>query len=1040
MARAQLRPDLSLSASRLVAAVCGLAALFAGGRIIISIAAPDVLDAWRLTVGMTLMAAAVGSCLLRAIQIRRDRWAWTAIGAGIVSFVVGSVVARVYGAADAAPAAAHIGWLGFYACLYGGLVVMARSALRPFPWSHLLDAVAATLVGVGALVALVAAVGPGSYRPVEAALGVAYPALDLLLAGLVLWISNAGEVPHRRDWHWLLVALIVLGLADALLFVMAVLDALSFGALYTVFYPLAIAVLGFAAWAPSPPQIALRPRSIASLRIPLGTGAVALAVIGYGAAGLVAPISLVLAVVGLVLVCVRGAYAYRELTQLQLARRFERGFQDAGIGMAFVDPQGRWVRVNAALAAVMGTTPEQLHGAAVTASFDPPSARVVSVVQAQLRGGRPRVDPTPLTVVRRDGTLRHVLVAGDVVTEEDGRQLFLQIHDLTTERRAERFAEVLVDLSRRALSEVDVDHFIAELTESVAHALGADLVAAVIVGDGGSRVIAPPLALTAEQREGLAAADDPICASLERRDSVHWHDLLDDDGPTVDALISAGLESAMILPLAPAVGPPAALVVGRRVARSAEPADEARFLRSVANLVTVALERGRREERSRHHALHDPLTGLANRTLLGAHVDHALKAVSRESEVVGALLLDLDRFKDVNDTLGHEAGDRLLLAVAERLTEASRASDLVARLGGDEFVVVTRAASLEELEAMAQRLLGTLAAPFHLEDADQYVGASIGIAVAADGDATAEVLLRDADVAMYRAKSAGGGSHAVFDADLRAELLVRVHTERALRHAVDRGQLRLVLQPQIPLAGNGPVSFEALVRWERPGIGLVAPGEFVHVAEDTGLIVPVGTWVLRESLRWMANTAASVGVVPTVSVNVSARQLTSALPDIVASALRDTNVPPQSLCLELTESMLIDQPSAAPVIARLRGLGVRLSLDDFGTGWSSLASLRRHPVDELKLDRSMIESLGKDAASTAVTRAAVDMARALGISVVAEGIERQEQLAAVINLGCEIGQGFLFARPLSPHDAADFLRDESWRATVLGAATDATAA
>jgi diguanylate cyclase (GGDEF)-like protein/PAS domain S-box-containing protein len=1032
--------DVPAAGLWLIALLAGGTATFLLGRITLALTGSGAgASAWHAAGFVTLAGCAAGSCLLRAATIRRDRIAWIAIAAGIASFTAGSAISRLAGTPEAAPAGAHVAWLAFYLCTYIALIAMARSALQPFPWSHLLDGAAAMVVGIAGLIALVEAVGPGDYRPVEAALGVAYLALDLLLVGFVRWIANATDRHQRDAWQWILTPLLMLAVADALLFAMALLGALSFTAPYTVLYPVALATLGIAAWRPVPIRGTLRPRSLASLPIPLLTGALALGLIGYGAAGFVAAAPLALAAVGLAIVSARGVLAYRELATMQLGRQFERGFQDAGIGMAFVDAHARWVRVNHALATVLGATPDALHGQPIAASLDPASGRLISTLQRQLQGGRPRVDPTELTVVRPDGASRQVLVAGDVVTESDAPQLFLQVQDLTNERRAERFAEVLVDLSRRALSEVDVDQFLGELTGTVAHAVGADVVAALIVGDGGGRVVAPADALTADQREGLAAADDPICAALETGTPVHWHDLLDDRGPTVDALLAAGMESATVLPLAPGIGPPAALIVGRRVARSAEPVDEARFLHSVANLVTVALERGRREERSRHHALHDPLTGLANRTLLSAHVAHALRAVGRGEALVGALLLDVDRFKDVNDTLGHEAGDRLLLAVAERLTAASRSSDLVARLGGDEFVIVTTARSLDELEAMAERIQATLAEPFQIDDADQYVGASIGIAVAQDPGATADILLRDADVAMYRAKSAGGGGHAVFDAELRAELVTRVNTERALRHAADRGQLRLALQPQIPLDGAGPVSFEALVRWDRPGVGLVAPGDFVHVAEDTGLIVPVGTWVLRETLRWAGATAATTGAVPGVSVNVSARQLTAALPDIVASALRDTGVPAEALCLELTESMLIDQPAAAPVIARLRRLGVRLSLDDFGTGWSSLASLRRHPVDELKLDRTMIETLGKDVASTAITRAAVDMARALGISVVAEGIERPEQLAAVAALGCEIGQGFYFARPLTPDAATAYLHTGSWH-ELLGAAARPSAA
>jgi diguanylate cyclase (GGDEF)-like protein len=443
--------------------------------------------------------------------------------------------------------------------------------------------------------------------------------------------------------------------------------------------------------------------------------------------------------------------------------------------------------------------------------------------------------------------------------------------------------------------------------------------------------------------------------------------------------------------------------------------------------MTAALDRSRREALSHHEALHDGLTGLANRTLLNAHVGHAIEVARRDGTSVGAVLVDLDRFKNINDTLGHHAGDGLLVQVAARLIAETRGGDLVARLGGDEFVVVfDRMASTDEIELLADRLIESFELPFQLDGRELFVSASAGISLSGGADATAETLLRDADVAMYRAKAAGGSQHSVFDAELRAELVARVDTERDLRHAVDRGELRIALQPQVHLDGRREVSFEALVRWARPGVGLMGPGSFVQVAEDTGLIVPLGTWVLQESLRWVAATQDVNGEHPVVSVNLSGRQLTADLPSIVRAALADTGLTAQHLCLELTETMLIADGQATEVLAELRAMGVRLALDDFGTGWSSLAALQRHPVDELKLDRSMISALAVDAAAVAITRAAVEMALALGLTVVAEGVERLDQLQAVRALGCQVAQGFLFGRPLEPDVAARYLLERSW--------------
>ncbi len=434
-------------------------------------------------------------------------------------------------------------------------------------------------------------------------------------------------------------------------------------------------------------------------------------------------------------------------------------------------------------------------------------------------------------------------------------------------------------------------------------------------------------------------------------------------------------------------------------------------------------------------ASHDGLTGLLNRHLLSDRIDHALARTSRVAAGVAVLYVDLDRFKAVNDTHGHDAGDRLLVEAAKRLLDAVRASDTVARLGGDEFAVLCE--DLPERQTVfdiADRIVDTLARPFSLPDgAVAVVSASVGISVPEQSGASGETLLRDADAAMYRAKEAGRDRWEVFDAAMRDWVAARRDTEMALSGAIERGELRLLYQPIVEISDGTISGFEALLRWERPGHGLVPPMDFIPLAEETGLIVPIGEWVLNEACRQTARWNEEFLDRPLhVSINVSGRQLNQAnLRDTVERAVHSAGIDPEWIILELTESMLLDDAEwALAQLESVKRLGVRIAIDDFGTGYSALSYLRLFPIDVVKIDRSFISDLGTMAADTTVVAAVIALSHALGHQVVAEGVETADHLAALVTLGCDQAQGYFFAKPLATAEATARLRTAQRRTTA----------
>jgi diguanylate cyclase (GGDEF)-like protein/PAS domain S-box-containing protein len=423
-----------------------------------------------------------------------------------------------------------------------------------------------------------------------------------------------------------------------------------------------------------------------------------------------------------------------------------------------------------------------------------------------------------------------------------------------------------------------------------------------------------------------------------------------------------------------------------------------------------------------HQAFHDPLTGLPNRALFRERVEYALE--SRTARHVHVLFIDLDRFKTVNDSLGHGSGDELLMAVARRLSPTLRGDDTLARLGGDEFAVLTVGVT-DGGERVAVRILDALRAPFTISGRDVSVSASIGVAC---GSGSAENLLRDADIAMYGAKAAGRGRYEIFDPSRHAHDRDRLRLESDLVHAVERHQLRVLYQPVVELGSDAVVGFEALVRWEHPELGTISPLDFIPIAEETGLIVPIGRWVLdracTQARRWQRTYSRPAAL--TMAVNVSARQLQEAsFVDEVQDALNAHGLHPRTLTLEITESVILDESTTIrDRLVELKRTGVRLAIDDFGTGYSSLSYLRQFPVDILKIDRSFTNLIEGPGEVPPLLEGLVFLGRQLGLELVAEGIELDEQRTQLLRLGCLLGQGFLWARPLECSAVEDLLRQE----------------
>jgi diguanylate cyclase len=476
--------------------------------------------------------------------------------------------------------------------------------------------------------------------------------------------------------------------------------------------------------------------------------------------------------------------------------------------------------------------------------------------------------------------------------------------------------------------------------------------------------------------------------------------------PDVPIVILSGLQDELLAIKAVQEGAQDYLVKGR--------VDGAAIGRSI----TYAAERKGLEMQMAHKAMHDALTELPNRTLFQDRLKHAVMRAKRHESLLGVMFIDLDGFKPINDGLGHDVGDLLLKALGRRLQEGLRASDTAARFGGDEFMVLCEdVADEQHVISIAERLQGAIAEPFMIEGHELSVSSSMGIVVSSGHDESAESLVRNADAAMYRAKRQGE-AYEVFDDGMRSRVRARARTESDLHRAIEEREFRLLYQPQVDLRSGHIVGLEALLRWDHPERGVVEPSEFLWLAEETGLITKIGEFALRQACLQARAWGAHNGSPLQVSVNLSARQHRDAgLVDLVERILTETRTEPETLCLEITESVVVnDADNAGATLRALKELGVKLSIDEFGTGHSSLGSLKRIPLDMLKVDRSFVSGLGTDTEDAAIVTAIINLAHSLGLATVADGVESKEQVDELRTLGCDIGQGYYFARP-RPSDA-----------------------
>ncbi len=636
-----------------------------------------------------------------------------------------------------------------------------------------------------------------------------------------------------------------------------------------------------------------------------------------------------------------------------------------------------------------------------------------------------------------DGTARWLVTTiTDLCDDPAIGGIVLNVQDVTILRSLAMEEAALARLGQQALAGASVTDLVGETVAAIVEVLGVDLALFVQVGPGEGDL----------RVQASAGRVRDLSDALPSGAHTHWRQALaTTDVVTLpaaggatsgsDALLAAGVVCGMTVGIS-ASGAPFGLLGAYETKHREFRPDETDFLRGAANFVASSIERRRFEDELEYQMLHDRLTGLPNRTLLEDRLALALHRRERRPGWVAVLLIDLDDFKVVNDSLGHGPGDVLLQAVAARIGGALRATDTLARLGGDEFVVVveTETPTTDAAIAIAERVFAALAAPFQVTpEHELFVTASVGIALrdSERSDVDPATLISEADLAMYQAKRRGGNTYHIFDVDLRTRVQTRLDLARALRHALDLDEFHLAYQPEIDLATGHIVDVEALLRWDHPHDGPLSADIFLDTAEQTGLIIPIGEWVVALACAQTASWYRSYGALAPerIFVNLSARQLLHPnLDAIVERALEAAGLDPSHLGFEVTEHVFIDDlAAAAEVLGRLHDNGYALALDDFGTGYSSLTYLRSLPFDHLKIDKSFVDGLTDDGNdeddTTAIVVAIIDMAHDLGLAVIAEGVEYATQVATLTRLGCDRAQGYYYSRPVSPGAFAHLIAD-----------------
>ncbi|AKJ27972.1 diguanylate cyclase [Caldimonas brevitalea] len=679
-------------------------------------------------------------------------------------------------------------------------------------------------------------------------------------------------------------------------------------------------------------------------------------------------------------------------------------------GIVTVDSGGRIAGINAAAVRMFGYTEAELVGREVTVLMPPAEMqRHGELLRAYLAGEAVLAHASTLELVglRRDGSLFPIDLAINEVQLDGERHLVGMLRDVSERRAAELAFEESqrqlrrADALRRSIYDSAPFAIVATDLRGVVQALNP--AAENLLGYSADELVGRATPEIFHERHELALRAAQLSAELG--ETV---------GAGVDALVARARrgrpdEREWTCVRKDGQRVPVVMVVSSMTSDRGEP----------VGYMTIAYditERKRAEEHIHHMAHHDALTGLPNRALLQERLGAALVRAKREADCMALMFIDLDRFKNINDSLGHHVGDGILKIVAERLRAAVRASDTVARMGGDEFVVLLpKVAHMDDCELVARKIISTLGEPMQVGVHELRVTPSIGVAAYPEAGDDPVTLMRAADAAMYHAKAEGRNTVCMYDESMTRDSAERLRMENDLHEALARGELRVYYQPQFDCANGQLVGAEALLRWDRPVQGMVAPADFISMAEDNGLIVPIGGWVLLEACRQARQWERLCGRPLRVAVNLSPRQIEADhLADDVAEALRLSGLAPQSLELEITESAIVRDPlSTAAVLERLRALGISIAIDDFGVGYSSMSYLRQLPVDKFKIDRAFLDAVPASPNDSRLAAALIAMAHTLQVGLVAEGVENEEQLSFLRAHGCHEAQGYFLGRPMT---------------------------